>query len=107
MRMAANILHLGIKELYSLLRDPVLLILTIYIFTFAIYSVATGVQTELRNAAVAVVDEDHTVLSNRLRGAFLPPYFQPAASIGGALWPGRLAKHHPCMNNSELHPRNS
>ena len=38
----ANILHLGIKELRSLARDPVLLVLILYAFTFAIYSAATA-----------------------------------------------------------------
>lgn len=42
MRAAANILHLGIKELRSLLRDPMMLGLIVYAFTFAIYSRATA-----------------------------------------------------------------
>lgn len=82
MRPLINVLRLGIKELYSLARDPVLMVLILYSFTFAIYSVANGVQTELRNAAIAVADEDRSVLSERIRGTFLPPYFQPAALIG-------------------------
>ncbi|QIE54221.1 ABC transporter permease [Pikeienuella piscinae] len=82
MRSASNILRLGVKELYSLARDPVLLLLIVYTFTVAIYSVAHGVQTEVKNAAIAVVDEDRSALSERIRGAFLQPYFQPAALIG-------------------------
>lgn len=77
-RTLANVLRLGIKELYSLLRDPVLMGLMAYTFTVAIYSVAEGVQTEVHNAAVAVVDEDRSVLSERIRGALLEPQFQPA-----------------------------
>jgi len=72
-----HIYRLGIKELYSLRRDPVLVFLIIYTFTFAIYTVATGVRTEVRNASIAFVDEDGTELSRRLRDAFLRPYFKP------------------------------
>ena len=38
---AGNILHLGIKELRSLLRDPVMLVLIVFAFTFSVYSSAT------------------------------------------------------------------
>ncbi|GAB5467575.1 MAG: ABC transporter permease [Rhodospirillales bacterium] len=82
MDQVAIVLRLGVKELYSVARDPVLMILILYSFTFAIYTVAQGVQTEVHNAAIAVVDEDRSVVSNRIRGAFQPPQFQPAALIG-------------------------
>ena len=81
MNWLANIYRLGVKEIYSLLRDPVLMGLIFYTFTFAIYTVAHGVQTELRNASIAIVDEDRSVLSTRIAGAFLPPYFKPPAMI--------------------------
>ena len=35
----------------------------VYAFTFAIYSPATGMSHELRNASIAIVDEDHSQLS--------------------------------------------
>jgi ABC-2 type transport system permease protein len=76
-----HIYRLGVKELYSLRHDPVLVFLILYTFTFAIYTVATGVKTEVRNASIAIVDEDGTELSRRLRDAFLPPYFKPAALL--------------------------
>lgn len=82
MRSAITILRLGIKELYSVARDPVLMGLILYTFTFAIYTVAKDVGTEVANAAIAVVDEDRSVLSERIRGAFLRPHFQPADLIG-------------------------
>jgi ABC-2 type transport system permease protein len=81
MRGLAIVYRLGVKELYSLLRDPVLMALIAYTFTGAVYTVARGVQTELRNAAIAVVDEDRSAVSGRIAAAFLPPYFQPAARI--------------------------
>lgn len=82
MRALHNVFRLGIKELFSLARDPVLVVLIFYTFTVAVAVVSKGVQTEVRNAAIAVVDEDRSALSNRLRGAFLPPYFQPPRLIG-------------------------
>ena len=63
MRSLEHIYRLGVKELYSLRHDPVLVFLILYTFTFAIYTVATGVKTEVRNASIAIVDEDGTELS--------------------------------------------
>jgi len=81
-RSLKNIYRLGLKELNSLRRDPVLIFLIIFTFTFAIYTVATGVQTELRNASIAIVDEDHSELSRQIRASFLKPYFKQPALIG-------------------------
>ncbi len=75
-RRLKNVFRLGVKELNSLRRDPVLVFLIAFTFTFAVYTVATGVQTELRNASIAVVDEDRSELSRQIRAAFLQPYFQ-------------------------------
>jgi ABC-2 type transport system permease protein len=76
-----HIYRLGVKELYSLWHDPLLVFLIVYAFTFAIYTVSTGVKTEVRNASIAVVDEDGTQLSRRLRDSFLRPYFKPAVLL--------------------------
>ncbi|GLK72539.1 ABC transporter permease [Ancylobacter dichloromethanicus] len=78
----ARIWRLGIKELYSLRSDPVLAGLILYTFTVAVYTVSAGARFEVENAAVAVVDEDHSALSRRLRDALLPPFFKPAVLIG-------------------------
>lgn len=76
-----NVFRLGVKELYSLRNDLVMVVLIFYTFTYAIYTPAQHAQTELRNAAVAVVDEDQSQLSNRIRDALLPPYFQRPVSL--------------------------
>ena len=47
-RWLFNIWLLGIKELRSLLADPILLLLVAYMFSVAIYAVATGARTEVR-----------------------------------------------------------
>jgi ABC-2 type transport system permease protein len=77
----ANIFWLGTKELRSFLRDYVLLGLVIYSFSLAIIAQAQSSSQEVRNASVAIVDEDHSELSRRITHAFLPPYFQPPQPI--------------------------
>lgn len=82
--MAASLVtvfRLGLKELRSLWSDPILMVLIVYTFTFAIYAVSTGAKFEVENASVAVVDEDHSMLSARLRDALLKPFFKEPALI--------------------------
>jgi len=76
-----NVVSLGVKELHSLRRDLVLVLLIGWTFTFAIYTVTRGVRTEVRNASIAFVDEDRSELSQRLRDAFLRPYFKPPVTL--------------------------
>lgn len=75
-RWLANVFRLGCKEFASLASDKVLAIFIVYSFSFAIYSHATGVQTEVANAPVAVVDADRSALSARIQDGFLKPYFR-------------------------------
>jgi ABC-2 type transport system permease protein len=77
-----SIFRLGLKELASLARDAALVGLILYAFTYAVYGPAKGAQLELRNASVAVVDEDRSALSARIVDALLPPQFLPARRIG-------------------------
>src|SRR5271166_1928844 len=72
-----NILHLGIKELWSLARDPMMIVLIVYAFTASIYSIARGLPDTLHNAPIAIVDEDQSALSQRIVNAFQPPLFMP------------------------------
>lgn len=76
-----NVYRLTAKELASFLGDRLLLGFLLLSFTFMIYSEATGVETEVRHANVAVVDGDGSQLSRRLRDALLLPYFKPAVPI--------------------------
>lgn len=76
-----NIYRLGVKELWSLWRDPVMLILILYVFTISVYSAATAVPETLHLAPIAVVDEDRSPLSTRIVSAFYPPLFAPAEHI--------------------------
>jgi ABC-2 type transport system permease protein len=81
MRTIANIYWLGTKELRSFLRDYVLLTFVVYAFSLQIIAQANSYSQEVHNAAVAVVDEDHSELSDRIARAFLSPYFKPAQPI--------------------------
>ncbi len=79
-----NIIGLGVKELRSLARDPIMLILIAYAFTAAIYGQATAIPETLSNASIAIVDEDGSALSARIAGAFYPPYFNPPEFVTAA-----------------------
>lgn len=71
----ANILNLGIKELRSLWRDPMLMFLILYAFSVSIYTSATALPETLRRATIAIVDEDRSPLTQRIADAFYPPFF--------------------------------
>lgn len=77
MRHLANIYRLGVKELWSLARDPMMLVLIVVSFTLMIYTAATAVPETLHNAPIAVVDEDQSPLSARIVSAFYSPHFTP------------------------------
>jgi ABC-2 type transport system permease protein len=69
------VLQLAGKELRSLWRDRLLLVFVLWAFSGAIYTAATAMPDRLVRAPIAVVDEDQTVLSQRLISAFYPPDF--------------------------------
>jgi ABC-2 type transport system permease protein len=76
-----NIYRLVIKELRSIRADPMMLVLVVYAFTVAVYTVATGASTEARDLTVGVVDEDQSDLSGRLLGALNPPLIKRSVLI--------------------------
>ena len=80
----ANIFRLGVKELRSLRSDPVLVFLILWAFTFIVYSVATGEKFEVRQASIAIVDEDRSALSRRIGAAIQQPFFREPVAIGAA-----------------------
>ncbi|WP_171962247.1 ABC transporter permease [Bordetella trematum] len=83
-RHLANIYRLGVKELWSLARDPMMLILIVVSFTLMIYTAATAVPESLHKAPIAVVDEDVSPLSQRIVSAFFPPHFLEPVIISAA-----------------------
>lgn len=70
-----HIYRLGLKELISFRYDIVLIVLMIYCFTVMVIVPTQGTGL-LRNSAVAIVDEDGTPLSSRIREAIGKPHFQ-------------------------------
>jgi len=80
-RHVGNLSQLVLKELRSIRADPLMLILVLYAFTIAVYTVTTGASTEVRDMPVGFVDEDHSSLSRQLGDALLPPLFRGAISL--------------------------
>ena len=80
----SNVWRLGIKELWSLWREPMLLLLIVWSFTMGVYSAATAMPETLNDAAVAIVDEDQSPLSQRIASALYPPQFIAPLMIA---WP--------------------
>jgi ABC-2 type transport system permease protein len=94
LRPYANIFRLGIKELWSLLRDPMMMALILYTFTVSIYVAATAMPETLHNAPIAIVDEDDSQLSARIVDGFYPPHFKTPKLVS-------LAEMDAGMDNGE------
>lgn len=80
MKALVRIFHLGIKELASLRHDPILLLFVVYAFSLDIIT-ATDQAVQVKNAAVAVVDEDRSTVAQRIVAGFQEPEFQPPERI--------------------------
>src|SRR6516165_2393018 len=78
---ARNVLHLGVKELWSLARDPIMLLLIMFAFTVSIYSTASALPDTLYKAPSSIVDEDQSPLSQRIVNGFQPPLFLPPKMV--------------------------
>ena len=70
----ATIFRLGVKELWSLWRDPMMLVLIVYTTTLAVYSAGKAQPETLYHVPIAIVDEDVSTLA----GA---QYFNPGNQI--------------------------
>jgi ABC-2 type transport system permease protein len=81
MQNLRHIIQLGIKELLSLARDPVLLFLILYSFTFSVYTPAKSAVMDVVNASVAIVDEDDSEASRRIHNSLLLPLFLPPVKL--------------------------
>jgi ABC-2 type transport system permease protein len=80
----ANILHLGVKELRGLGRDPIMIGLVVFAFSFVVYATAKALPDNLHKAPIAIVDQDQSPLSQRIIDAFLLPYFLPPEIVDTA-----------------------
>lgn len=84
MRHLTNILWLAWKEMLSLWRELLLLLLVVYSFGPGMYVESSGAGETVSKAAVTFVDEDRSSLSRALQTALYPPYFLPPATAGAA-----------------------
>lgn len=75
MRHLRIIGNLGIKELVSLSRDPMLLLFITLAFTIFVYTAASATPQTLHKTPIAIIDNDHSPLTEQITQAFLPPYF--------------------------------
>jgi ABC-2 type transport system permease protein len=87
---AANVLHLGVKELRSLARDRMMLAMIVYAFTVSVYVAATAMPESLSKAPIGIVDEDRSPISTRIVGAFYPPHFLSPVMITQAEMDARM-----------------
>jgi ABC-2 type transport system permease protein len=81
MRKLANIFRLGVKELWSLFRDPIMMFLILYMFSIMVFTAATAKPETLNKAPIGIVDEDRSQLSGRIVAAFFPPKFETPSML--------------------------
>jgi len=80
----SHIFRLGVKELWSLRRDPMMLVLIAYTFTLSVYVAATAMPETLHHAPIAIVDEDASPLSASIAASFYPPHFNTPSLVAPA-----------------------
>ncbi len=76
MERLSNVFWLISKELKSVLGDPVMVVLILWSFVVAVMLEASGAGDTVRNASLAIVDEDHSPLTRQISSALIPPWFQ-------------------------------
>lgn len=81
MRWFINLAYLTVKELRCVLRDHNMMGAIAVAFSIAVYLVATGTRADVANVSTAVIDNDHSGLSMRLREAIRLPHFKPPVEI--------------------------
>lgn len=100
MHSVLTIYRLGVKELWSLIRDPIMLVLIVYVCSISVYTKATALPESLHMAPIAIVDEDDSPLSSRIITAFYPPQFATPDTISlHEVDPGLDAGHYTFVLN--------
>ncbi len=87
---ADHVWNLGVKELWSLARDPIMLALIVFAFTVSIHAGSKAMPETLNRASIAIVDEDGSPLSLRIAAAFQRPYFLPPVMVTQAEMDARM-----------------
>lgn len=76
-----HIYNLGIKEIKSFLNDKLFVLFVVWAFTLNIIVAANTTNMDVRNASIAVVDEDDSQLSKRITANLREPYFKDPIHI--------------------------
>ena len=79
-----RIYTLGKKEIKSFLNDKVFVIFVVWAFTLNIIIAADAGNLEVKNAAIAIVNEDQSSLSRSITKGLRQPYFQEPIEISFA-----------------------
>lgn len=95
MERLSNVFWLIGKELKSVLGDPVMVVLMLWSFVVAVMLEASGAGDTVRNASIAIVDEDHSPLTRQISSALMQPWFQepiflPANQASAAMDRGEI-----------------
>ena len=72
------------RSLWSLWRDPMMLVLIVYVFSVGVFSGARAMPETLNHAPIAIVDEDDSALSRQIISSFYPPNFTTPQMISMA-----------------------
>lgn len=90
-RALRNIFDFGVKELHSILRDPVLMLIMAWAFSMGVLTPGKGAgEASLHNAPIAIVDQDNSTLSRRIAASFYQPYFLTPRYISAAAVEGLM-----------------
>lgn len=76
MRALKSLSTLTWKEIKSLFGEPVLIGFMVIVFTLIIWMLSNAITYDVKRAPIAVIDQDHSALSYRIRESVQEPYFQ-------------------------------
>ncbi|MDD2839655.1 MAG: ABC transporter permease [Rickettsiales bacterium] len=79
-----HIYILGKKEVKSFLNDRIFVIFVVWAFTLNVIIAADAGNLEVKNAAIAIVNEDQSILSRNITMGLREPYFQKPVEISFA-----------------------
>ncbi len=95
---------LTVKELLQLMRDPALMLFTLYAFTLDIYFAGSGMTLQLNNASIMFRDLDRSSVSREFIHRFRPPYFIIKGEVSGPKEGMRLLDQGEIMALVEIPP---
>ena len=76
-----HVYTLGIKEVKSFFNDKIFLLFVIWGFTLNIIAAANSGNMDIKNASLAIVNEDGSALTRNITTALREPFFKKPANI--------------------------